>query len=111
MDMSLSKFQEIVKEREAWCAAVHGVAKSQTQMINWKTATNPFWIKKKQNSKLSTDLLYKGLLIEQREIPARVEEKKDNRKNSNKILSIYLKSTPRLDAMSDDARDTMTALT
>ena len=30
MDMSLSKFQEMVKEREAWSAAVHGVAKSWT---------------------------------------------------------------------------------
>ena len=43
MDLSLRKLWEIVKDREAWHATVHGVTKSQTQLRDWTTTSKHSW--------------------------------------------------------------------
>ena len=45
-EMNLSKLQELVMDREVWCAAVHGVTKSQIWLSNW---TELNWIGGKSN--------------------------------------------------------------
>ena len=49
MDVSLSKVWEIVKDRKAWCAVVHGVAKKQTQPCNWTMTVRRQINKRKTN--------------------------------------------------------------
>ena len=43
MDMNLGKLQKMVRDREAWCAAVRGVSKSQTQLSDWTTTLYCIW--------------------------------------------------------------------
>ena len=64
MAMSLSKLQEIVKDRETWCAAVHGVSKSRTWLSDTTPTTEYFPLIRAENGGKSIPFLT-GLIAQQ----------------------------------------------